>query len=203
MNKKIASEIAIGIIILLVIIIAAMFWLPTKKAQAPVSKETAAKSAQQPLQEVTQTKQLMPENQQQTVQQNNQQVQESVQASAQRGGQPIMQNAAAGDDNSQITKAVTDAVNSYTKTLKMSWENKVDISAFDATKTAAKGKWWAGDAWNWAAWKQADGTWKAFAFGDGFKCGTDSIIPSKYNDFFFDIMNISNGKGGYQKYCWN
>ena len=112
--------------------------------------------------------------------------------------QPTVQ-AASPNDNSQLLKAVTDAVNVYTATQHGTWENKVSITAFDSTKTAAKGKWWAADAWDWVAWQQSDGTWKVFAFGDGFKCGTDSIIPAKYNDFFHDVFYHSLSSVGEEK----
>ncbi|EKE19789.1 MAG: hypothetical protein ACD_8C00105G0002 [uncultured bacterium] len=51
MNKKIASEIAVGVILFLAIAVGGIFWMQNKKVQAPVSQTITTQPATQPVQQ--------------------------------------------------------------------------------------------------------------------------------------------------------
>lgn len=77
------------------------------------------------------------------------------------------------------------------------WDKKVEITTVDVSQKAAKGKWWAKDAWDWIAWQQDDGSWKVLVSFDGFGCKDLDNIPSQYATFFKDVT-YQAGK----KYCY-
>lgn len=79
----------------------------------------------------------------------------------------------------------------------VAWDRKVDIASVDASQKAAKGKWWAKDAWDWIAWQQDDGGWKVFLSFDGFNCKDLDSIPSQYIAFFKDVIYPAG-----KKYCY-
>jgi hypothetical protein len=77
------------------------------------------------------------------------------------------------------------------------WDKKVDVTTIDVSQKAAKGKWWAKDAWDWIAWQQDDGSWKVLVSFDGFNCKELNSVPSQYAAFFKDVT-YPTGK----KYCY-
>jgi hypothetical protein len=101
-------------------------------------------------------------------------------------------------ENQKLSNAVYIAVEEKTKG---KWDKKIDISAFDGTKKAAKGKWWAKDAWDWIAWLQDSGEWKVLISADGFICQDLKNVPSEYDDFFHDVIIMKLRDGGERRNC--
>ena len=88
----------------------------------------------------------------------------------------------------ELKNMVSDSVNSILKI----WDHKVTIDSYNVDKTAAKGKWYASDAWDWIAWQQENGQWAVFANFEGATkndCDFLKTTPDKYRTFFQDIIN--------------
>ena len=86
----------------------------------------------------------------------------------------------------------------------VTWDKKVDITSVEPSLKAAKGKWWAHDAWDWIAWQQDDGNWKILLDFDGFNCKDLRGVPTQFNDFFKDIIYPVDGNGvnSKDKHCY-
>lgn len=78
------------------------------------------------------------------------------------------------------------------------WDKKVDITSIDVSQKAAKGKWWAKDAWNWIAWKQDNGKWRVLLDTDGYNCKELEGVPNEYSAFFRDVIYIFDKN---KKFC--
>lgn len=187
MNKKIASEIAIGILIFLAIIFAVIFWLqgnqiveaPSQPA-LPVMQIDSADQSNNLVDPIDPVKQVAPA------------------VHDESGSKP-------NDDPriAALETAVFAAVNEKTKGV---WDKKVDMSVpSEYSQEVAKGKWWAKDAWDWIAWLQSDGTWKVLISFDGFDCKALESVPAKFDDYLKNVIYPagSDGKNSKNKYCYN
>ena len=170
MNKKIASEIAIGIILLVVIIVGGIFWLQQNKQTSGAQPAV-----------ITQTEQ----------------VKSAVQT--QSATQPVATQTATSDisvdknANQQISEEeLKNLVSSAVSADHSIWDKKVTIDSYNSNKTAVKGKWWAKDAWDWIAWQQNNGQWAVFANFEGAtasECNLLKNVPAEYKTFFQNIVN--------------
>ena len=77
------------------------------------------------------------------------------------------------------------------------WDQKIVITKFNDTQTAAIGTWTKSDTWDWVAHQQANGQWKVLVSLDGFSCQETDDSPKALQSFFHDIF-YRFGK----KYCY-
>lgn len=99
------------------------------------------------------------------------------------------------NSNKDLETAAFSAVEKSTNGI---WDKKVEINHLDATQKAAKGSWYAHDAWDWIAWQQTDGKWNVLVSKDGFNCKELDTVPSEYNSFFQDVIYMLDAN---KKYC--
>ncbi len=91
--------------------------------------------------------------------------------------------------NTKLEMKVYDKVDEKTNSI---WDKKVTINETYQDNKAAKGKWWANDAWDWIAWKQG-GEWIVLVSMDGFDCNELKQIPEEYNEFFKNTIYDTSG----------
>lgn len=177
MKNKQGYVAVIALIIVIVAITAGVVgWMFAKKSQAPVQQAAAT----QPTAPVAQTQPASQPIQQQATQPASAQAQTTASTITQPTTGPI----------SDIIKALD--TYSRTKSMHFNGDTKVDITSFNQTKTAAKGKWWAGDAWYWISWKDNSGNWVVFADFEGAvdnnECNFLKTVPAEQKTFFNDIV---------------
>jgi hypothetical protein len=85
------------------------------------------------------------------------------------------------------------------------WSKKINMSVpSEYSQEVAKGKWWTSNDWDWIAWLQENGTWKVLVSFDGFDCKALESVPTKFDDYFKDVIYpvMGDGKNSKNKYCY-
>jgi hypothetical protein len=169
-NKKISSELAIGLILILAIAVSGFFWWQGDKSSL-IDNQSEQKTCMQEAK-------LCDDG-----------------SSVDRIG-PNCEFAKCPKEKTkqQFNEGnLRELVNNFVEKKKSGvWDKKVTIESYSNDKTAAKGKWWAKDAWDWIAWQQDDGQWEVFANFEGAiasECNLLKNMPAKHKTFFQNIVN--------------
>lgn len=79
------------------------------------------------------------------------------------------------------------------------WDNQLEIREMHADKDAYIGSWVvARSYWGWIAWRDTNGPWQVLVSRDGFDCDELAAVPSRFNDFFRDVVTAPSG----DQYCY-